>query len=83
MTVDPRNTLRNALQTLWTTADGAGVIAEDAVFSVAWPVNELVGRDAIVENFITPIRNEKNELCAEVTVTWDFKMKVLDDNKGK
>ena len=33
--------------------------------------------------FITPIRNEKNELCAEVTVTWDFKMKVLDDNKGK
>jgi len=57
MTVDPRNTLRNALQTLWTTADGAGVIAEDAVFSVAWPVNELVGRDTIVENFITPIRS--------------------------
>jgi hypothetical protein len=46
MTVDPRNTLRNALQTLWTTGDGADVIAEDAVFSVAWPVNELVGRDA-------------------------------------
>ena len=57
MTVDPRDTLKNALQTLWTTGDGAGVIAEDAVFSVAWPVNELVGREAIVENFITPIRN--------------------------
>ena len=57
MIVDPRNTIRNALQTLWTTGDGADVIAENAVFSVAWPVNELVGRDAIVENFITPIRN--------------------------
>ncbi|MCF6445796.1 ester cyclase [Nereida sp. MMG025] len=56
MTIDPRKRLRQGLDALWRDGGNTDVIAENAVFDVAWPVNQLIGRDTILAHFIDPVR---------------------------
>lgn len=53
---DRRALYRSALEALWQNPQTSDLIAETAVFDVAWPVNQCVGREAIHQAFIAPMR---------------------------
>jgi len=55
---DFRGSTRNGLAALFLgDANAEEIIAEHAVFDVAWPVNRLEGRAAIMSEFVEPMRS--------------------------
>ena len=53
---DFRAEIRNGLSRLLSGAAGSDeIIAKESVWDIAWPVNRLTGRDAIIEGFVAPL----------------------------
>ncbi|MEO0356990.1 MAG: ester cyclase [Pseudomonadota bacterium] len=55
--IEQRDAIRQKLSAFWRNpAAVTGLWAEDAVLDAAWPVNQLVGAQAILNQFVTPMR---------------------------
>ncbi|MEM6307733.1 MAG: hypothetical protein AAF701_07095, partial [Pseudomonadota bacterium] len=54
---DPRANIREHLMQFWADpAAHSALWAKNATLHAAWPVDHLTGRDAIIKQFVTPIR---------------------------